>query len=228
MHVPRSDSLAPTSTILQELLLHATEDRITLGWRMGSLGDRSFGIVLLQLGLLASLPVASAIVGIMIALLACQMILARRGPVFPRFIAGRTFQKRRLASMLNWAVPVLRYLERFIRPRWQTPFEMTKRVVGGAIPLVGTLLFAPVPLSNVPPALVIILLAFAYLEEDGVLLCIALAASLVPAHDCCRRSLAGHERCRLGWGSAVNPMLRSTPDVYPFASARVEITWFVT
>jgi hypothetical protein len=115
----------------------------------------------------------------MIALLAAQMILARRGPVFPRFIAGRTFQKQRLASMLNSAVPVLRYLERFIRPRWQTPFEMTKRVVGGAIPLVGTLLFAPVPLSNVPPALVIILLAFAYLEEDGVLLCITLAAALV-------------------------------------------------
>jgi hypothetical protein len=65
---------------------------------------------------------------------------------------------------LNRAVPVLRYLERFIRPRWQTPFEMTKRVVGGAIVLVGTLLFAPIPLSNVPPALVILLLSFAYLE----------------------------------------------------------------
>lgn len=144
----------------------------------------------------------------MIALLAAQMILARRGPVFPRFIAGRTFQKQRLASMLNSAVPVLRYLERFIRPRWQTPFEMTKRVDGGAIPLVGTLLFAPVPLSNVPPALVIILLAFAYLEEDGVLLCITLAAALVLLMDCCRRGLAGHERRRLGWGAAVNPLLQ--------------------
>jgi hypothetical protein len=105
--------------------------------------------------------------------------LLRRGPVFPRFIAGRTLQKQRLASMLNRAVPVLRYLEQFIRPRWQTPFEMTKRVVGGAILLVGILLFVPLPLSNVPPALVIILLSFAYLEEDGVLLCIALAAALV-------------------------------------------------
>jgi hypothetical protein len=56
---------------------------------------------------------------------------------------------------------------------------MTKRVVGGAILLVGTLLFAPIPLSNVPPALVIILLAFASLEEDGVLLCIALTAAVL-------------------------------------------------
>ena len=35
-------------------------------------------------------------------------------------------------------------------------------------------LLAPVPLSNVPPALAIMLIAFAYLEEDGVLLCAGL------------------------------------------------------
>ena len=40
-------------------------------------------------------------------------------------------------------------------------------------------LLAPVPLSNVPPALATGLIAFAYLEEDGMLLAIALAAALV-------------------------------------------------
>ncbi len=60
----------------------------------------------------------------------------------------------------------MRLLERYIRPRWQTPFETTKRVVGFAILLVGCLLFIPVPLSNVLPALAVVLLAFAYLEED--------------------------------------------------------------
>jgi hypothetical protein len=45
--------------------------------------------------------------------------------------------------------------------------------MGGAILLVDVLLFTPIPLSNASPALMIVLLAFAYLE-DGVLLCIAL------------------------------------------------------
>ena len=40
-------------------------------------------------------------------------------------------------------------------------------------------LLAPVPLSNVPPALAIMLIAFAYLEEDGALLCGALAIAFV-------------------------------------------------
>jgi hypothetical protein len=71
-------------------------------------------------------------------------------------------------------------LERFIRARWQTPFEATKRVVGGAVLLIA-LLFVPIPLSNVPPALTIVLLAFAYLEEDGALLCATLLIILAPA-----------------------------------------------
>jgi hypothetical protein len=81
--------------------------------------------------------------------------------------------------VISRTVPVLRYLERFVRPRWATPFETTKRVVGGIVLLLGAGLLAPIPLSNVPPSLVIVLVAFAYLEEDGALLCAALAAALL-------------------------------------------------
>src|SRR6185312_9022057 len=81
--------------------------------------------------------------------------------------------------MLDYAVPPLRYLEKYIRPRWQAPFGSARRLVGIAIMLVGTLLFAPIPLSNLPPGLAIVLLAFAYLEVDGMLLCVALVIILV-------------------------------------------------
>src|SRR4051812_235917 len=107
------------------------------------------------------------------------MVLAWRGPVFPRRISARPFEARRLARVVRRIVPVLRQMERFIRPRWTTPFEATKRVVGGVVLLLVASLPAPVPLSNIPPALATSLIAFAYLEEDGVLLGIALAAALV-------------------------------------------------
>ena len=74
---------------------------------------------------------------------------------------------------------MLRFLERFIRPRWPTPFAATKRVVGGVVLLLGASLLIPVPLSNVPSALLIVLIAFAYLEEDGALLCAALVGALL-------------------------------------------------
>jgi hypothetical protein len=43
--------------------------------------------------------------------------------------------------------------------------------------LLSLTLFVPVPLSNIPPAIVISLVAFAYLEEDGLLLSLALLAA---------------------------------------------------
>ena len=42
-----------------------------------------------------------------------------------------------------------------------------------------TLLFVPMPLFNIVPALVIALISLAYLEEDGLLLSIALLATVV-------------------------------------------------
>jgi hypothetical protein len=41
------------------------------------------------------------------------------------------------------------------------------------------LVFSTVPLSNVVPALLVALISLAYLEEDGLLLSIALLAALV-------------------------------------------------
>jgi hypothetical protein len=39
--------------------------------------------------------------------------------------------------------------------------------------------FAPIPLGSVVPALVIALISLAYLEEDGLLLSIALLAAII-------------------------------------------------
>jgi len=170
---------APTSVVLDGLLGHQAAEQVTLGWLLDGLGDRSFGVMLLLLALLGLLPGVSAVAGALLTIPAFQMVLARPGPVLPRRVATRRFEAERLARLVRRVVPVLRFLERFIRPRWATPGEATKRAVGGTVLLLAASLLAPVPLSNIPPALAIVLIAFAYLEEDGMLLAIALSAALV-------------------------------------------------
>ncbi|HEY9344555.1 MAG TPA: exopolysaccharide biosynthesis protein [Inquilinus sp.] len=167
----------PTSALLDGLLHDANAERVALGWLLDGLGDRSFGLVMLLLALLGAMPGASAIVAPLLVILAVQMMLGHAGPVFPRRIAERSVPTQVLARVLGRAVPVLRAIEGFVHPRWPTPFGATKRGVGLVVVLLGVLLLAPIPLSNVPPALAIALLAIAWLEEDGILLCIALAAS---------------------------------------------------
>lgn len=168
---------APTSEVLEGLLSSPLADRVTLTWMLDQLGDRSFGVVLLLLALLGLLPGVSPVAGLLVLVPAVQMIRGNNRPAFPQRVADRAFATRQLALVIRRVVPVLRWLERFIRPRWSTPFQATKRVVGGNVLVLGIGLMTPVPFSNVPPALMIGLIAFAYLEEDGVLLCVALAAT---------------------------------------------------
>ena len=147
---------------------------------MGSLRKRSFGIIMLLLALVAIAPGISIVAGLLLMIPAFQMIMGQPAPIFPRRIAAHPFPTRHLAALVQRAVPVLRYFEKVIHPRWPTPLEATKRLVGAVIAILNTtLLFTPLPLSNVVPALVIALISLAYLEEDGLLLSIALLAAVI-------------------------------------------------
>ena len=167
----------PTSVILEGLVRDAPSGDVSLEWIVGNLGERSFGIVMLIVSLVGLVPGASPFIGVLLAVPAIQMMLGRREPALPRRVATRRISTPRLVRLLERAVPVFRRMERVVRPRWSTPFEGTKRVVGFVILLLGGTLLAPIPFTHVIPIVVIMLLAFAFLEEDGLLLCIALAAA---------------------------------------------------
>ncbi|WP_338661936.1 exopolysaccharide biosynthesis protein [Pararoseomonas sp. SCSIO 73927] len=173
----------PTSAVMERLRREAPPEGVTLAWVLAHLRERSFGILLLLFGTAGLLPGISVVAGLLVAVPAFQMMLGRAAPVFPQRIAARPIRAERFAALLARAVPALRFIERFSRPRWPTPFQATKRVVGAAILLLGACLLVPLPLSNIPPGLIIVLMAIAYLEEDGLLLtlAIALAAGLVIA-----------------------------------------------
>jgi hypothetical protein len=178
---PDARALIPASVVLQRLHDEAPMDQFTLGWLMGSLRKRSFGIIMLLLAVVAIVPGGVAdVAGLLLMIPAFQMIAGQPAPVFPRRIAARPLPTPYLAALVQRAVPVLRYLEKAIHPRWPTPLEATKRLVGVVVVILNTtLVFAPVPLGNVLPALVIALISLAYLQEDGLLLSIALLAAVI-------------------------------------------------
>jgi hypothetical protein len=179
---PSADTrlLVATSVLLQRLRDEIPADGLTLGWLMHSLQKRSFGIIMLLLALIAVAPGLSIVAGLLLTIPAFQMITGKPAPVFPRRIAARPLPTKYLAAVLQRSVPVLRYLEHMIHPRWHTPLEVTKRAVGAVVLVLSmTLVLFPIPLSNIVPALAIALISLAYLEEDGILLLIALMAALI-------------------------------------------------
>jgi hypothetical protein len=169
----------PTSTLLEKLLASSTPGHVTLGWLFSNLRQRSFGIIMLLLGSIAILPGVCVLAGAVLIALSVQMLMGREAPVLPRFMARSPLPQNQFVVLIRRVIPVIRVLERFIHPRWQTPFLATKRVVGLVLLLMAMTLFVPVPLSNVVPGVMTMFIALAYLEEDGLLLSFTLIASLV-------------------------------------------------
>jgi hypothetical protein len=177
---PDAPSLVLASEILQRLHDEAPKDHFTLGWLMGTLHTRSFGIIMLLCAVVAVAPGISIVSGLLLMITAVQMIEGHPAPVFPAGIAARPLPARHLATVLQRSLPVLRYLERVAHPRWPTPHQPTKRVVGIVVLILGiALVFTPLPLSNIPPALAIALISLAYLEEDGLLLAVGLLVAVI-------------------------------------------------
>jgi Exopolysaccharide synthesis, ExoD len=84
------------------------------------------------------------------------------------------------SDQLLWSPWALAISSTFIHPRWHTPPEPTKRIVGAFVLILSfVMVFSPIPLSNVPPALTIAVIALAYLEGDGVLLSVALLGAVI-------------------------------------------------
>lgn len=175
-----SAALTPTSVVLQRLIDDAQSDYFTLSWVLTRLRERGFGIIMLLLAIVAMGPAVSPIAGLLLAFPACQMIANQPAPSFPRWIGERSLPTPYLQGFIRRAVPALRYVEKFVHPRWPTPITATKRVVGLMIVVLDlAVVLIPIPFSNVFPALVIAITALAYLEEDGVLLSIAMMAGLI-------------------------------------------------
>jgi hypothetical protein len=86
------------------------------------------------------------------------------------------------AMILVFALPNV--VPRLLRPRLQTlarpPFEY---LVGAICLLLSIILFLPIPMGNIPPAIAICLFALAILERDGVWvlagLCVSAAAVVI-------------------------------------------------
>jgi hypothetical protein len=168
----------PTSVQLSKMLDRAEDSEVSIGWLMEQLGRRSFGLTLLVMAVVALLPGASTIVGVLVAWPAVQMVLGHDVAVLPPLVARRMVGVDRLARLIGIVTPRLAWIERLIRPRWPPPFETAKRLTGIVMLLLGLTMILPVPFGHVLPALAIMFLALAYLEEDGVAFLIAMIVAL--------------------------------------------------
>lgn len=89
----------PTSVELSRMLDCAHGARVSIAWLMAQLGRRSFGLTFFVMGLVALLPGASTLVGVLLAWPAIQLVLGHQAAALSRLIGRRTVEAARLARL---------------------------------------------------------------------------------------------------------------------------------
>lgn len=182
---PVPDGVAPlrTSTLLSILGDERTGGSISFEELLSSFRQRAFGALLLVILLPTFIPVPigiGAITGPMIALLGAQMLLTFSRPWLPGWLRRRRMERATVARFGARFRPLLSRLERICRPRLT---QITERVwahafTGLQLVVLGLLLALPIPFTNYPYGIVLLLYAVALIERDGVLLLIAWALGI--------------------------------------------------
>ena len=150
---------------------------------LAGMGRRAFGMLLLVATLPAfiPIPIGGAISGPLVMLIGVQLLVGKRKPWLPGFIARRGPHRSALLRFYKLIVPWLTRLEKVVRPRM--PVLLRDRFAslfsGLLLLLLGFLLSLPIPFTNYLLGALLLLFALALLERDGALLLVAWAGGLV-------------------------------------------------
>jgi len=172
--------LVAGSALLQELHDGAPPGHFTLQWLMSRLRRQSYPAIIFLMAIIAVVPGISLPAGFLLLGPTLQMLAGRPAPTFPPWIATRPLPTDKLTMSLKRAIPILKVVEMAIHPRWPIALAAGRWIVGLVIVLLtARLLASPLPLSNMLPAALISLIALCYLEEDGLMLVLALVAGII-------------------------------------------------
>jgi len=181
MHEPLSQRLA---SIMET---GAETGRLTLNQMLERTAGRGIYLVMIVLCVPfitpVPLPGISTVLGSVVIVLAVRLALGLP-PRLPRFMGERPLPEGMQRVVLGGSVRLLRWVERFARPRKTQWLGWPVVRLGHAmvIFLMAVLLTMPVPplmfFSNSLPSLAIILTAVSMMEEDGRMIWLAYLASL--------------------------------------------------
>jgi hypothetical protein len=97
-------------------------DPVSLGMVVEAIGERSFGPLLLMAGVImvspfSGIPGMPTIIGLLVLLIAAQLVFRRRHFWLPRWMLRRSMKREKLYKALDWLRSPARFIDRWMRPR---------------------------------------------------------------------------------------------------------------
>jgi len=150
---------------------------------LGDLQQSAFGVFLFVAILPAFIPIpglGGAVSGPLTLLIGVQIMIGLRRPWLPAFIGNRGPRRGTGQRFVGKIAPLLRWLDRLLRPRlpWLLDALPANVVTGLLLIATGLLLSLPIPFTNYLFGVILLLFALALLERDGALLLLCWIAAI--------------------------------------------------
>ncbi len=170
--------------VLQKIIDTSSSGNIKLGEIIQTLESRGFGPLLLTPALIAMLPTGAipgipSICGIVIFLIAVQILIGNKHPWIPSKIRDITFEREQFVAGIEKLKPATKKIDELLKPRLTfLAQDIATRILALLCAIVG---LSMIPLEMVPfaaalPAFAVTLLAVGLITKDG---CIILFAIMV-------------------------------------------------
>ncbi len=138
-------------------------------------GERIFGFLFVFLSLPSALPLPapgySTPFGIVIFILAVQLIAGAQRPWMPNRVMNYPIALSKVQGILKAGIPWLEKIELISRPRLTYICKSLpgRVVIGSAIALMAISMMIPIPGTNTLPAMGIFVTGFGLLDDDGAI-----------------------------------------------------------
>lgn len=168
-------SLTPTPHETAAAEVSTPSDDVTLNELLTLSGERTFGFLFVVLSLPSALPIPapgySIPFGIVMLLLAVQLIIGRKKPWLPQGWMAKGFERTKVAGFITKGLPWLQKIEAVSRPRLSIicTSPVGRLMLGLAIALMSTCMLIPIPGTNTLPAIGIFVIGFGLLDDDGAI-----------------------------------------------------------
>jgi hypothetical protein len=148
---------------------------VTLGDILELAGERIFGFLFVLLALPSALPIPapgySIPFGVVIFLLAVQLLAGSEFPWLPQKTLNHRMKRHQVRKLIKAGVPWLQRIEAVSRPRLNgvCTSRVGQGVMGIAIAIMAVSMMIPIPGTNTLPAIGIFIIGFGLLEDDGAI-----------------------------------------------------------
>ncbi|WP_214303379.1 exopolysaccharide biosynthesis protein [Wolbachia endosymbiont of Erebia cassioides] len=150
-------------------------DKVTLFDIKTALHERGFGILIIIFSLPLSVPIPvppgyTTILSIPLILFSLQLLFGFDSPWMPNWLERKSFQRSTLALVVEKTSPILKKIEKFMKPRMSFIFlGPGEKILAFMMLLCAIIIALPLPFTHFLPAIGITLISLGIMGKDGFL-----------------------------------------------------------